>query len=66
MGEHLEEQANKQAGRQARKQGSRQALGVHSVRAMPWRGLFHTAEKKYFNLSEYEISFSMLDRACPD
>ena len=39
MGEHLEEQANKQAGRQARKQGSRQALGVHSVRAMPWRGL---------------------------
>ena len=25
MGEHLEEQANKQAGRQARKQGSKEA-----------------------------------------
>ena len=38
--EHLREHIGEQAGRQASKQGSRQALGVHSVGAMPWRGLF--------------------------
>ena len=35
--------SNKQASRQASKQGSRHALGVHSVGAMPWRGLLTIA-----------------------
>ena len=33
-------QAREQAGKKVGKQASKQALGRHSVGAMPWRGLF--------------------------
>ena len=38
-GNQAGKQASKEAGRQVGEQVSRQALGKHSVGAMPWRGL---------------------------
>ena len=57
-------QASKQAGRQACKQGRRQAVGVHSVGAMPWRGLFfyfiiYKIDKEYYEYKTTQNPRSM-------
>ena len=50
-----------QAGKKANRQASRQALGRHSVGAMPWRGLLKCKEEADFE-AEHDIMALTTDK----